>query len=356
MSLRALARPDLWQQSGYRDQGLDDPSLLRLHCNENPWPPAGASDPLINRYPQKQPPELVQRLAGLYEISPRNLLITRGADDGIDALIRAFCRPAEDAIAQCSPAFVMYRFFARLQAVPVIDVPLDASDGFAVDFGKLLAVSQARIFFVCNPNNPTGSAIDQDAILEFASRVRERALVVVDEAYIEFANVRSLAREATVEPNLVVLRTLSKAWSLAGARLGVVIGTDELIDYLHATTSPYPLSRASVDVALAATDPHKRALADARLAELRQQRQRLGRALQEFEFVQRIYPSQANFLLLQVDGSARLLDFMRQRGILLRDQSAQPNLRDHLRISIGRPPEMDRLLEAFGQYQEVLRL
>jgi histidinol-phosphate aminotransferase len=243
----------------------------------------------------------------------------------------------------------MYEFFARLQGLPTINVPLLAGDGFAVNF-QLLEQQPAKIFFLCSPNNPTGSVVDPQEILKFASRVEERALVVLDEAYIEFSEFDSLARQATQRSNLVVLRTLSKAWSLAGARLGVVIASQELIRYLQATTSPYPLSRAAVASALSTTGEQSLATAEKRIHDIRLQRERLQQALQMLGFVRHVYPSQANFLLLHVQDAARLMEFTRRQGILLRDQSSQPEMANHVRISIGTPSEMDRLMESLYEF------
>lgn len=354
MSIEKLARPDLWCQAGYKSQSGDRAAVLRLNCNENPWPPEGASDPLINRYPEKQPGELLDRLARLYGVRPDNLLVTRGADDGIDALIRSFCRPGIDSIVQCSPAFVMYEFFARLQSVQVYDVPLDPSRDFNVEFAELGKHKTSKLFFLCNPNNPTGSLADPGAVLDFAEQVQERALVIVDEAYIEFASVESLAAMAVDLPNLVVLRTLSKAWSLAGARLGVVVGNADLISYLHATTSPYPLSRSAVSTALDATEPSSVVTARQRIEELKAQRDILQSSLIDVPFVQQVFPSEANFLLVRIADCQRFLDFMKLHGVLLRDQSSQTGLDNCVRISVGTSQEMTRLLETMNKYQEDL--
>ncbi|MCP4463172.1 MAG: histidinol-phosphate transaminase [Planctomycetaceae bacterium] len=352
MSLASLARRDLWDECNYQPQGADQTASLRLNCNENPWPPENATDPLIHRYPEKQPAALVERLAELYGVGSEELLITRGADDGIDALIRSFCVPARDAIAQCSPAFVMYQFFARLQSVKTIDVPLDAAQGFAVPFAKLLELEDAKLYFLCTPNNPTGSGVNSQRIVEFANQVAERALVVVDEAYIEFAETGSLCRQATQVPNLAVLRTLSKAWSLAGARLGAVVGGRDLIAYLKATTSPYPLSRASVDAALRAMDQSNVAIAEQRIATLCEQREDFAKILPVFDFVEKVYPSEANFLLVKVRDAKTLMQYCKNAGVLLRDQSAQPGLEQHVRISIGTAADMQRLAQVLASYEK----
>ncbi len=352
MTIQRLARADLWDRKGYQSLGVARDPKLRLNCNENPWPPVKSNEPLLNRYPEKQPAGLIARMAELYNIAPSNMLVTRGADDGIDALIRAFCNPGVDSIVQCPPAFVMYEFFARLQAVTVNEVPLLAGQGFAVDFETLAEHVDSKIYFLCNPNNPTGSLIDSQKILQFADAVSNRALVVVDEAYIEFASIESLARSATDRANLVVLRTLSKAWSLAGARLGAVIANADVIQYLRATTSPYPLSRSAVADSVAALDSASLPVARQRIEEIKSERNKLAAALPQFEFVRKVYPGEGNFVLIEVDDVTQLLGFMLQRGVLLRDQSSQFGLSDCVRISVGRPDEMTELLRLMNEYQE----
>lgn len=354
MSVEALARPDLWSCLQYPAQGINRDQQIRLNCNENPWPPQGAQDALIHRYPEKQPAELLRRMAALFEVEPNQILVTRGADDGIDALLRSFCLPGVDTVVQCSPAFVMYAFFARLQAVKVVDVPLLANAEFGVPFDTLAAQQDAKIFFFCSPNNPTGSLVDSQKILEFADRVSSRALVVLDEAYIEFAETPSLCRAATQTQNLLVLRTLSKAWSLAGARLGAVVGGAETIRYLQATTSPYPLSRTAVTTACDALTPAAIQEAGARIADICSRREDFARAIMEFPFVRKVYPSAANFLLLHVDDASQLVEFCGQSGVLIRNQSQQPGLQEHVRISIGSAAEMQQLRQVLSQYQKAI--
>lgn len=354
MSVETLARPDLWATLQYPAQGLNRDQQIRLNCNENPWPPLNATEPLIHRYPEKQPADLLKRMADLFEVESDALLVTRGADDGIDALIRSFCLPGVDTIVQCSPAFVMYEFFARLQAVKVVDVPLLAEENFAVPFEALSQNETAKVFFFCSPNNPTGSVIDPAALLRFAESVSERSLVVVDEAYIEFADGPSLCQAATRTPNLVVLRTLSKAWSLAGARLGAVVGSPDTIRYLQATTSPYPLSRTAVATACDALTPVAIEEARSRIADICSRRSPVAEVMRQFPFVRKVYPSAANFLLLHVDDAANLVKYCRQRDVLIRDQSKQPGLQDHVRISIGAEAEMQQLFQVLSQYQEAI--
>lgn len=355
MTVEALARPDLWSEFRYPAQGVNRDPQIRLNCNENPWPPLDATDSYVHRYPEKQPAELLGQMASLFEVRPEEVLITRGADDGIDALIRSFCTPGADTIVQCSPAFVMYAFFARLQAVNVVDIPLLVDRDFEVPFERLARCQDAKIFFFCSPNNPTGSVIDPQALLQFAERVSSRSLVVLDEAYIEFADQPSLCKAATETPNLLILRTLSKAWSLAGARLGAVVAAADTIRYLQATTSPYPLSRAAVSTACDALKPLALQEARSRIDDICCRREVVAKTILDFPFVRKSYASAGNFVLLKVDDAAQLVDFCGQHGVLIRDQSKQPSLQNHVRISIGSDSEMQQLWHVLSQFQKATR-
>lgn len=351
-----LCRKDLWCLSGYAAADANIESPLRLHCNENPWPPSSRSDSAINRYPNQQPESLQQRLSEIYDVTPGNILVTRGADDGIDAIIRGFCLPGQDAIVQCPPAFVMYNFFARLHQASVVNVPL-APETFAVDFESLRKSVDdgAKVVFLCSPNNPTGSLVPVNEALCFTDRVANRAIVVVDEAYIEFCGEESLSTRVNEHPNLIVLRTLSKAWSLAGARIGALLAHPEVIEYLlRAVVVPYPLSQESVSAALSTLGPKHELVARQRIAEIVAERGLLQSNLDSFRFVRKVYPSHANFLLIAVDDVARLMSYCRSHGILLRDQSAQPGLENHIRISVGTADEMQRLQSTLQRYEELV--
>ncbi len=349
--LQTLARPDLWEWATYQTSKSLQPDAIRLHCNENPWAPQASSCPGMNRYPDQQPAQLVQRLAELSGVSPECLLVTRGADDGIDLLVRAFCQPGEDRIIQCPPTFVMYEFFARLQGVQVQNVPL-MSEAFQVDFVRLQE-ALGKLIFLCSPNNPTGSVTNNEVVIQLAESKKDQSVVVVDEAYVEFASLPSLARAATERSNLVVLKTLSKAWSLAGARLGFVIGHPRLIQYLKTVLTPYPMSQASIDVAVRSLTKECETESRRRIDVICERRETVRQSLQQFSFVQKVFPSHGNFLLVKVDHAKRFMQFINQQGFLIRDQSSQPGLENCVRISIGASDEMQMLLKQMKRYQEV---
>ncbi len=350
-----LARPDLAGKLKYPSTPAFDPAMLVLDANENPWPPAGIEQSLLNRYPEQQPPELLHRLSEMFAIPANQLLVTRGGDDGIDAIIRGFCEPAEDAIVQCSPTFVMYRFLADLHRTSVIDVPLlQQVEGFTLDVPEiLLSVKKARVkvLFFCSPNNPTGTLFDRRQLLEIAQAVEDSAIVAVDEAYIEFAAQPSLASDVERQRNLVVLRTLSKAYSLAGLRIGTVIACRQIVHYLRQIMVPYPLNRTATEYILRATTGDGLAAVRRHVDEIMETQQWFASELSQFEWVNRVFPSHANFLLVQVADASRLMEFCRHQGVRLRDQSSQPGLDQCIRISIGSRGEMQRLIEVFQRFE-----
>ena len=219
-----LARADIRALEPYRHASADR-SLIRLHANESPWPPIAAPTGTVgalNHYPPPQPPELLEALARAWGITPAQILVGRGSDEGIDLLTRAFCAAGQDSVVVSTPTFGMYAVAARIQGASILDVPLLAEQGFAIDLpGIRRALDQGpKIVWLCSPNNPTGNALasaDIEAVLAAASG---RAVVVVDEAYVEFTGETPWSLAVARYPHLITLRTMSKALGLAGARLG----------------------------------------------------------------------------------------------------------------------------------------
>ena len=255
---------------------------IKLDANENPYPPLvdGPLAASVNRYPEPQPGRLVAAMAALYGVEPENLVVTRGADDAIDILVRAFCRPQEDAVAICTPTFSAYAHFARLQGGRLVEVPLDPRFDFDADafIEAANGVQSLKLAFICTPNNPTGNEVDPAEVLRVADALPE-TIVVADEAYLDFSSTPSLAAEAAKRPNLVVLKTLSKAFGLAGARIGCAIGERGLIAVAARALPPYPLPSLSIEAAMAALAPSRRAIQEERIARIKAERERLARLL-----------------------------------------------------------------------------
>jgi histidinol-phosphate aminotransferase len=345
----ALARPDILELQPYQHAKWD-PSLERMHANEMPWRAQGDNTQAgLNRYPEPQPHALVERMARLYSVPAANVLVGRGSDEAIDLLVRAFCRAGQDQVVITPPTFGFYKVAARIQGAGVIEVPL-IGDRFALDLPAVLeAGRRAKIVFLCSPNNPTGNLIDEAALLEVCRSLADRALVCVDEAYIEFASRASLTSRLAEFPNLVILRTLSKAYALAGARLGTLIACEAIVALLKRIIPPYAIPASTVEEVLALTEAPQRAMAAARIRALLDERARAEPRLAAMSNVVRVFPSDANFLLVQFRDARRALEAGKGVGLLVRDFSSAPGLEGCLRISIGTPEQNERLLAALEQ-------
>ncbi len=352
MSVLDLVRPDLRDFAGYSSaRRTVATGSVWLNANESPWrSPIDASQTGLNRYPDPQPAALREALAQLYGVRPEQVLIGRGSDEAIDLLVRALCRPARDAVVIAPPVFGMYAVSARLQGAPLVEVPLrDTDAGFVADLDAMAAAALecgAKIVFLCSPSNPTGQALALDEIADFARRLEGRAIVVVDEAYGEFSDIASASGLIDSQPNLAVLRTLSKAHALAGARIGTLIATAELIALLRNCQAPYPLPAPCVTLALEALAPPALTRTRERVAALRAERERLRVAIALCDDVRRVYDSQGNYLLVRFSDAETAYTRLLDAGVVVRDMRASPQLHDALRISIGSVDENDAVLRA----------
>jgi len=348
-SILQLARPDILELQPYQHAAWD-PSLERMHANEMPWRASGDNSISgLNRYPEPQPRALVERMAQLYGVPARQLLVGRGSDEAIDLLVRAFCRAGQDNVVITPPTFGFYKVAARIQGAGVIEVPL-VRDGFALAAEQVIAAGKrAKIVFLCSPNNPTGNLLDEAAMLRVCAELADKALVVVDEAYVEFCGRASLTARLAEFPNLVILRTLSKAYALAGARLGTAIASEEIIGLLRRIIPPYAIPASTVEDVLALTEAPQRALSVARIRALLDERSRMRERLEHCANVARVFPSDANFLLIECRDSRRFFEAGKSAGLIVRDFSSYPGLAHCLRISIGTPEQNQRLLAAVEQ-------
>jgi histidinol-phosphate aminotransferase len=345
----ALVRPEILALAPYSSARKEAKGgRVWLDANENTETPA-AHQPLLNRYPDPQPADLVAKLAGLYGVTPAQCLVTRGSDEGIDLLLRTFCRAGRDAIIITPPTYGMYVVAADIQGAKTLRVPLVREKNFALDARAVLAAitPEVKLVFLCSPNNPTGGLLDRGAVLEVVRALAGRAVVVADEAYVDFSGQPSLAAEIPANPNLVVLRTLSKAYGLAGARVGTTIADPAVIAVLQKIIAPYPVPAPVLNAALAALTPDGVAAARESVRQLVAERQRLLAALPALPVVKRVWPSDANYLLVEVADSARAMAAGRAAGIVWRDRSKDvPNT---IRITVGTTEENNQTLEALGR-------
>lgn len=343
--LLARARPEIRALTPYvsaRSEGLD--GALLLNANENPWDESGEpSNEGVNRYPEPQPEKLRARLAQLYQLKSEQLLMCRGSDEAIDLLVRGFCRAYQDSVIVTPPTFGMYALCATIQGALIKAVPL--RDDFSLDKAALLAALDERVklIFLCSPGNPGGRLLEPSVVEAILRQVADTALVIVDEAYVEFSGAPGWCGRLEEFPNLVVLRTLSKFYGLAGARLGVLIAQAPIVALLSGLLAPYPIPRLVAEPVLAAlAEPaiERRCAEGRRLIE---ERGRLQRALSDLPWVSRLYPSDANFILLRCRDAARVLQACREAGIRIRCRRA--DVPDALRITVGTPEENNQLLE-----------
>ncbi|TLY51470.1 MAG: histidinol-phosphate transaminase [Gammaproteobacteria bacterium] len=359
MKLLARARPEILALQPYSSARMEaGAGAIMLNANESPWPPVGTDIPLdndasaLNRYPDPQPRALRERLAQLYGVASDELLVGRGSDEAIDLLVRAFCSEGRDAIVISPPTFGMYAVAARTQGAAVIEVPL--AKGFELDGDAVLArvTDNTKLVFVCTPNNPTGALAPLTAIAKLALALRDRALVVVDEAYLEFAQGATSAAELIArQDNIAVLRTLSKAYALAGARVGTLIAHAQIVALLRRIQAPYPLPTSCVDAALAALAPSAVEEVRVRIRMLVRERERVARALAAAAAVLDVYPSSANFLCVRFADAAATYRALLAIGIIVRDVSRYAQLAGCLRITIGAPDENDALLRALARQE-----
>lgn len=351
MSISDIARPEIRHLKAYVAADQID-GMVRLNANESatsPWAKLDRSP--LNRYPPVRPTGLQRSMADLYGVAPGNVLVTRGSTEAIDTLIRTFCRAYADNIVVTPPTFDMYKVYADVQAVTLNRVPLDIEADFAFSAQAVIdaADERSKLVFICSPNNPTGSLVPRDDILAVAAARKDRSVVVVDEAYIEFADRQSLIEDIPAHDNMVVLRTMSKAFALAGARCGALVGSEEAVTMLSRVLSPYSFSLPVTERVLDAMTPEGLAKASELVRQTVAERERLAAKLADIDAVERVWPSSANFLFVRfraVDAVRRKLQAHR---ILIREFKTLVDFPGCARITVGTAEENALLLGALAE-------
>ena len=335
-----LARQDIAEMKAYRSARSETlQGNVYLDANEN-----AICDTRYNRYRKQQPDQLAVLLAELYNIDRKRMLITRGSDEGIDLLIRLFCHARLDKIIICPPTYGMYKVAATIQGADTIEVPLSKDNGFTLDIDAILRAWNPRVklIFLCSPNNPTGNVLSKVDILSLCASLREKAIIVVDEAYIEFADDESLTRYINQYPNLVILRTLSKAYGLAGVRCGATIANSEIIDLLTKIIAPYPIPEPVAEIVCQALN---REIARSSIMVIRQEKEKMELFLQTLPSIKKVWKSHANYLLIETAGADMMMNACLRNGIVLRNRSNEYGLNNCIRITIGSPGENKLLRE-----------
>jgi histidinol-phosphate aminotransferase len=349
--LNELIRADLRDFVPYhsaRDEAGDFTPSISLDANEFPWPPFGLGGQCnANRYPEPQPTALLSRLAALWDVKAEQILLGRGSDEGIDVIVRLLCAAGRDNILVCPPTYGIYEVAAKVQGAGVVIVPLKCDGQLDMGAIKAACTPETKLIFIPSPNVPMGHMMRRDDLLELCKTRLSTSLIVIDEAYIEFTDTpEGMLPELKDQSNLVVLRTLSKAHALAGERIGAVIADCEIIVHLRKIQAPYPLTQTGIRAALDTLSPNGLVQSADRRRLLVQERERISALLTQSTQVIKVFPSIANFLLVQTKDSAAFMKQMRQFGILPRDRHRDiPNT---VRLSVGTPEENNLVLQALG--------
>lgn len=347
MTISALARREIRELRSYSPRDTSS-EMIRLNANESPLTIGTGVPDGVNRYPASRPARLTRELAALYGVGADSILVTRGSSEGIDLLMRAFCRAGRDEVLLTPPAFEMYQVYASIQGATINNVPLLADRDFAVDVSTLIAATSKRtkLIFLCSPNNPVGTTIPFEQILQILRAMTDQSVVVIDEAYIEYSEADSLASLVSEYENLVVLRTLSKGMALAGARCGALIGSPELVSLLDRVLAPYAMSSPAVTSAEQALTDERLRQAQASIRLIIAERERLRVELGQCDIVDKIWPSQANFLFVRFNNLGKVAARLVASNISIRTFVDSPIFNSCARISIGSAADNDRLLDA----------
>ncbi|WP_318363962.1 histidinol-phosphate transaminase [Enterobacter sp.] len=352
MSITELARENVRNLTPYQSaRRLGGKGDVWLNANEFPTPvPFQFSQQTLNRYPECQPKAVIDGYAAYAGLKPEQVLVSRGADEGIELLIRAFCEPGQDAVLFCPPTYGMYSVSAETFGVETRTV--QALDDWQLNVPAIAEkLDGVKLVYVCSPNNPTGQIVNPADLRALLEMTRGKALVVADEAYIEFCPQATLTGWLAEYPHLVVLRTLSKAFALAGLRCGFTLANEEVISLLMKVIAPYPLSTPVADIAAQALTPQGIAAMRERVAQILAERQYLVANLRNIPCVEQVFDSETNYILVRLTASSAVFKSLWDQGIILRDQNKQPTLSGCLRITIGTREESQRVIDALRAEQ-----
>lgn len=325
----------------------ENPRAIYLDANENPYPQTFTlTNATFNRYPESQPTILIERYAKFLGVQPENILVSLGGDEAIKLIIEAYCNGDEDAILCSPPTFGMYAIDAQVVGANVLTAPL--TQDFQLDVPALLeSMQDAKVVFICSPNNPTGNVMKLDE-METILRAADQAIVVVDEAYIEFADQPSFASRLAEFPNLAIIRTLSKAFGLAGIRCGFTVANPEVIRTLKKVIAPYPMPSPVVAIAESALTDAAIDQMKANVARIQATKSHFIEALATLDCVTKVYRSDANFVLIEVTAADALMTHLKNEHIYVKRQSGA--FSDLIRISIGTDEEMARVITALKNF------
>lgn len=342
MNIQDLIRPTvkvLKPYSSARDeyQGNSD-DMVFLDANENPFENG------VNRYPDPQQRTVKSLLSEIKGIPQKNILLGNGSDEVLDLIYRAFCEPNQDNIITLPPTYGMYSVLANINAITIKSVQLDANFQPKVDEVLKIADSNSKLLFLCSPNNPTGNSFEARSIERLIKEFK--GIVVIDEAYIDFSNEESWASRLGDFPNLIVTQTLSKAYGMAGIRLGICYASEEIISVLNRIKPPYNVNELTQQKAISQLE--KSELTKQQVSNILEERAVLVNNLERVNYISKIYPSDANFVLAKVDDASKRYNQLIEKGIVIRNRTTQPGCENCLRFTIGTPEENKILIDTLN--------
>lgn len=341
IDINTLVRRNILAMKPYssaRDEFQGEAEIY-LDANENPYPSP------YNRYPDPLQHRVKEKLAAIKGVRPSQIFLGNGSDEAIDLLIRAFCEPNQDSILVTEPTYGMYAVCAETNAVNVQQVLLTPEFDLDLDAFPKTFDATTKIIFLCSPNNPTGNLFSRDKIQEVLKRFY--GLVVIDEAYIDFAKSKSFIQDLARYPHLVVLQTFSKAWGLAGLRMGMCFASEAIISILNKIKYPYNVNIRTQELVLDALENAYRK--DIWVDEILTQREKLVKALKGLRVVEKVFPTDSNFVLVRVNDAPAVYQYLQSNGIIVRDRSRTTLCYNCLRITVGTPEENDRLIEVLKE-------
>lgn len=345
MEINQLIRKNIKQMKAYssaRDEFKDfEQKMIFLDANENPY------DNGMNRYPDPQQKRIRKKLAELKGIQENQILLGNGSDEVLDLIFRAFCEPNTDNVITLPPTYGMYGVLANLNAIENREVVLNVD--FEPDLQAIMNQidENTKIIFLCSPNNPTGNSFSDECIVTLVKNFN--GLVLLDEAYIDFSEKESWISELSDYPNLIISQTLSKAYGLAGIRLGILYASEEIIKILNKIKPPYNVNSLTQNMALERLNKKDEVIAQ--IVNIKRQREDVLKQLLEVNFIIQMYSSDANFILIKVDDANKRYDQLLNKGIVIRNRSSQPLCDNCLRITIGTEEENNQLINALKSMQ-----
>ncbi|MBE2898471.1 histidinol-phosphate transaminase [Pasteurellaceae bacterium 20609_3] len=353
MTITALSRKNIQALTPYQSaRRLGGSGDIWLNANEyHSSPDIALQNRTFHRYPEAQPQTLVSRYAQYAGLDDSNVLVSRGGDEAIELIIRAFCEPGQDAVLYCPPTYGMYSVSSETCGVALKAVPLRAD--FQLDLPEIQRhLDGVKVLFVCSPNNPTGTLIDRDDLTALLEMTAERTIVVVDEAYIEFCPQHSVTALLARYPHLAIIRTLSKAFALAGLRCGFTLANAELIGVLQKVIAPYPIPVPVSDIAEQALSEASLRSMRARVQEVLDNRTWVINALQQCPIIEHVFDSATNYVLFRAKDGQALFKYLWDNGIILRNQHSQLMLQNCIRMTIGTRDENERTLAAINAFAQ----